>query len=225
MAQSIAIMPLTKNRTLPRLMPAVIGGATALVSSAAPIQSPLSNVAIPISTAGIYVNAVTGVATTAPSGNPGWDLNFWSTASFRAWANNGASPNDGVMATPGGSTTLVGALSAGTFVDSSQNFIRTTAAPVASGTGAFQVNANNYIGFRFLNEADGQLHYGWAMIALSGALNTAPRSIVEMWYESVANTGIQVGDTGATGVPEPSSAALLALGAAGLAALRRRKRK
>jgi hypothetical protein len=206
-------------------MPAVIGGATAIVSSAAPIQTPLSNVAIPISTAGIYVNAVTGVSTTAPSGSPGWDLNFWSTSSFRAWANNTASPNDGVMATPGGSTTLVGALSAGTFVDSSQNFIRTTAAPVASGTGAFQVNANNYIGFRFLNEADGQLHYGWAMIALSGALNTAPRSIVEMWYESVANTGIQVGDTGATGVPEPSSAALLALGAAGLAALRRRKRK
>jgi len=88
------------------------------------------------------------------------------------------------------------------------------------------VNATNYIGFRFLNESDGLLHYGWASVIVGAAFNTAGRNVGEIWYESDANTGILVGDTGAAAAtPEPSSVALLAMGAAGLLAARRRRKQ
>ncbi|MBL8232571.1 MAG: PEP-CTERM sorting domain-containing protein [Bryobacterales bacterium] len=49
------------------------------------------------------------------------------------------------------------------------------------------------------------------------------RTLVGVWYEDQAEVGITVGAT-SSDIPEPSTAALLALGAAGLAALRARRR-
>src|ERR1044071_1472986 len=53
------------------------------------------NINIPSTTSGIYLNVVTGVFATTPSGASGWDLNPWSSSGFQIWANNAASPNDG----------------------------------------------------------------------------------------------------------------------------------
>ena len=212
---------------LPAAQFAALGGATAILApeaSATPVASPATSVNIPITTSGVYINVVTGVTSTTPSGSPGWDLNPWGSSTLNTWANNPASPNDGVMTAPGGSATLVGNLSAGTLVDGTGSFVR-TGAIATTGTGQFQTNATNYIGFRFLNESDGLIHFGWASVIVGAAFNTAGRNVGEIWYESAANTGILVGDTGAAATPEPSSVALLAMGAAGLLAARRRRQQ
>lgn len=210
---------------LPAAQFAALGGATAIlapVASATPVASPAANVNIPITTSGVYINVVTGGTSSAPVGSPGWDLNAWGSGSLSIWANNSASPNDGVMTALGGSPILVGNLPAGTLVDGTGVFVRSVGI-ATTGTGQFQLNATNYIGFRFLNESDGLLHFGWASVIVGPTFNTAGRNIGEIWYESDANTGILVGDTGAAATPEPSSVALLAMGAAGLLAARRRR--
>ena len=74
----------------------------------------------------------------------------------------------------------------------------------------------NFLGFRF--ETAGQLHYGWAEININGG----DVEISRWAYEDEAGRGIHVGST-ASEIPEPSSLALLGLGAAGLLALRRRR--
>jgi hypothetical protein len=62
-------------------------------------------------------------------------------------------------------------------------------------------------------------HCGWGQIHV-GAV-AADRQLTALYYEDTAGTAIAVGATGV--VPEPSSALLLAAGAAGLAAFRRRR--
>jgi hypothetical protein len=83
-----------------------------------------------------------------------------------------------------------------------------------------------YLGVVF--QISGATHVGWAQIATSVTTTMASAELIDYAYNSVAYDGtnavassIAAGDTGA---PEPSSLALYALGAAGIAALRRRRK-
>src|SRR5689334_5071102 len=85
---------------------AVLGAVSVQQNAeAAIVYSGLVNLNVPSTTAGIYLNVVTGVSSTAPASAPGWDLNPWSSTAFNVWANNAASPNDGVISGLGTSTT------------------------------------------------------------------------------------------------------------------------
>ena len=77
--------------------------------------------------------------------------------------------------------------------------------------------SDGFIGFRF--EINGQLHYGWAEISFSGN----EMSINRFAYEDEAGVGVRVGQT--SNVPEPGSLGILGLGAAGVLAMRRRKKE
>jgi len=79
-----------------------------------------------------------------------------------------------------------------------------------------------YLGLAF--DISGSTHYGWAQLAVNIS-NSTPQSssvtLIDYAYQDQAGIGINAGATTET-VPEPSTLALFALGAAGVIALRRR---
>jgi hypothetical protein len=201
---------------------AALGAAAAAVTGvgiveqaqAAVVSSGPVNINIPSTTAGIYLNFVTGVSGTA-AGTPGWDVNPWSSTGLGLF--NPAAPAGGVYVgtAPGG--TQARNLPVGEIIGPASIYGSNSSA--AANANVFNAGSNNLIGVRFQNEANGnQIHYGWMRISLVGpgaAAGTQPRAIVEYAYESDAGVGIPAG------VPEPASLGLLAAGAMGLLARRR----
>jgi hypothetical protein len=85
------------------------------------------------------------------------------------------------------------------------------------GVQPWDATTHGYIGVRFTTSA--QQYLGWAELTLNHA---TPGAVLNSYaYDSTPNTQITAGE-GA--VPEPSSMALFAAGAAGLAILRRRRK-
>src|SRR5690349_5352518 len=70
---------------------AAVGGAIRTTEAGIVYSGPV-NINIPSTTAGVYLNVVTGVFNVAPASAPGWDLNPWSSSSLFVYANNAANP-------------------------------------------------------------------------------------------------------------------------------------
>jgi uncharacterized repeat protein (TIGR01451 family) len=165
---------------------ALLVEATALcvcstTAMAAVVDSPITNIAVPVTTAGVYINVVTGLSGTAAA-TPGWDLNPWGTTAARLWANNAASPNDGLAATGAAPSVLV----PGDTVSGASTFVRTPAATPGVGFGTTQ---DAYLGFRFRNETTGVDNFGYARVTTTSATTGLPIVVVCARYE---NTGAAI---------------------------------
>ena len=191
-------------------------GATAQQAEGAIVSSGVVNINIPSSTAGVYLNVVTGIANSSPAAVPGWDVNPWATTGLGLF--NPAAPAGGAYVGTAAAGAQASNLLLGESIDAARLF-------GSNGSGAanstvFNLNSDqNLVGFRFQNEANGNaVHYGWMRVSLGATAGGQPRAIVAYAYEDTAGVGIAAGS-----VPAPSAGmAVLALGGAGLLGRRRK---
>jgi hypothetical protein len=191
-------------------------GAGALLAAATAqaqiVHSGPISLVIPATTAGLYINVVTGVSNTAPAAVPGWDINPWGSTGLGFF--NPAAPAGGVYAIATASN--VANLAPGASIG---------AGPWGSGPGTAATSvqwalnsSNNLFGFRFTNESGGTVHNGWARLAIGAAITD--RRLVEYAFELTPLAPIQAGV-----IPEPGTYALMGLGLLGVALAARRQRK
>ena len=195
-------------------VPALASGATLLPtdSADAAVVEWNSNLTIPNTIDGQYINVQTGVFGSAAGLVAGWDLNPYGTSTTAMSWFAASAPSGCVMGLgQGGQTNAVASLSGGTLVSSASSFGNTASSVSAGG---WKLNSDNNFGFRFLG-ADALTHYGYGVMTVGATMGV--RTLKSVSYESDAGVGITI-----AGVPEPTTA-LLAAGAAGLFALRRRR--
>ncbi len=180
-------------------------GAPAKSTQAAVVYSGPLNINIPNTIDGLYINLVTGAATT-PASTPGYDLNPYVTAG--SWRNFGPASDIGAAS-------AIASLTPGTLIDASGAFIAQGA-----GTG-FDAGFGNtaILGIRFVRESDSATLFGWVRLTLPGSPSaTAAGTLVDYAYE---NTG--AGITAGATTPAPTAGmAVLALGGVGMLARRRK---
>ena len=95
---------------------------------------------------------------------------------------------------------------------------------IKSSWGSFNDTTDKYMGLKFKIGPD--MHYGWVQIDVN---RTVTQAVIKGYAYQTIPIGqggtLTAGQTASASVPEPSGLALLALGAAGIAARRRRKQR
>jgi hypothetical protein len=185
---------------------------------AAVIYSGLQNIAIPTTFDGVYVNVEdTNNATNHSSSTiTGWDVNLF----FGGVGEFNEANFQPVRASSGDPFSAMQNLTLGTLISNASTFATGVGGSgdvgsehVGFGAGQFQPGVDGYIGFR-LNGTN----YGWMRVSLTF---DDPGALIKDWaYDDTGATIV----AGLLGVPEPSRAFLLMMGAIGATFRRRRNR-
>jgi|SoiMethySBSTD1v2_1073268.scaffolds.fasta_scaffold683799_2 hypothetical protein len=181
-----------------------------------------TNLPVPATLSGVYINLETGGTGTSAAGTAGWDFNPYQTSSGLGfyWSPSplvGGQRAGGVETAP--ASGLYADMAPGSTVGAANSFTS-----AIQGTSAnFRSTGNHILGMRFVNAA-GIFNYGYVKItttAGTGSGNGFPATITGWVFD---DSGATVTIPGGGQVPEPASAAILAL-ATGALGVRRIGRK
>lgn len=162
----------------------------------------------------------------ATSGNPELFVYFvGATVSGPSTTQFAASPTHTTRAWPyalGGNTTIPGTMnfagaSSASSAKLSQYF---KVGPDRGNAGYWPNNTPEFLGLSF--QRSGLTYYGWAEISVDVTTQNATATLYEVAYNNVA--GQPITTPALASIPEPSSLALFALGAIGIAALKKRRK-
>lgn len=193
---------------------AVAVAATALLADAnAAIISFTNPTPVPNTFDGLYLNVLTGGKGTIESAVAGWDIdpyNFNHNLAF--WWNHANADSYGGVAASAEAPYLD--LAPGSVISAGSAF---SVSPNSTAAVPFQAAGSHVLGFRFFNEETGVVNYGYMTLSSSGD-NGFPLAI-QNW--SIDNTGAAIV---VRAIPEPSTAALLTLGALAVGGVKLRSR-
>jgi PEP-CTERM motif len=190
---------------------AVMGLATP--AHAVLVYSGPVSIAVPDTIDGIYLNVVTGAASSDALGAAGWDVNPYSALAgqFNLWG-----PTTTTWLSPSGVIGGPYPLAVGTEVGAAGLYFRPGG---GTNVGAqVTLGAVNYFGFRFANEAaGGATNYG--VLEVTFGASAGSRAITGWLYDDAGGSVI------AGPVPEPETYALWLAGLAAVAGAARRGMK
>jgi hypothetical protein len=225
----------TRETSLTRKLAAVAGAAGAAAIGASEAQA-------------VVYTPTAGVA--AAQGIPGFSFVDASNVTLGAllppatpgqvgWDVDGSGGIDFLLRNSTSTASLSGGSAPKSFVVNGRNLKKLTAGSLVSAgvslhyfvgvtrsglkedvSSAFQFNTPGQFGFRFTNASD--TYYGWGSLTLVPFVGQG-FVITEAYYNTTPGGAISVGAV-PQAVPEPSSMALLGLGAAGVAAWRSRRK-
>ncbi|MGQ0800902.1 MAG: hypothetical protein ACT4NL_12410 [Pseudomarimonas sp.] len=155
------------------------------VSMAAIVTSPVTNLAVPQTVAGVYVNVVTGATGTSGGAVAGWDLNpYLSSGNLGLyWQPTPAASHGGVAAVAAGPLVV---LQPGAVIGPASIFN----AAIQATAPNFRVTQTGFMGIRFFNEATNAINYGYMQISTTAATGF-PATIISIVYEN-AGTAITI---------------------------------
>jgi hypothetical protein len=171
------------------LMSLAPGKATAAVICNTPPAGSSLPIAVPATTAGVYVNFVTGAFGTAAA-TPGWDINPWGSTAFNYfWATAAGNVTSGILI--GG---VHAASDAGVLIDATGTYAP-AGTPTAAQMAPWRAGVTDkYIGIRFNNESTATTNFGWAKLSTTGP-NGIPATLSQFCYQN-DGSGILTGQTG-----------------------------
>jgi hypothetical protein len=186
-------MPNHRTHTKPAAAVAVSLFALASAARGAVLcQDPNPDILIPATTAGVYVNLVTGVNAITPAGAPNWDINPWSTT-LQYYFNNAADPSSAgaVAATAGGNLLEL----SGSATVSSAELYSTETPTDAQMVDWQNGSTGQYLGVRFWNESLGvpAINYGWIQVDTTTA--TGHPANIRRWCYEDSGAAITTGTT------------------------------
>lgn len=133
------------------------------------VCSPMTDLDLPATTEGLYVNLVTAVSGTSEGAVPGFDFDPYAAASTNPagqlkfyW---GAESSGGAGVASTGTTYAV--LGPGVSIGADNLFTR---AAFTGDTTAWQAGTTGYLGTRFRDETTGLLLYGWLSLSTTSPL-------------------------------------------------------
>ena len=170
-----------------------------------------TNLAIPVTPAGLYINIFTGVSSTTASGAPGWDINVGGMSSLNFVSPGGynfvrlnSAPMSAGPSNVGGTFTISNMMPLASWISggTSNGFINNSSA--------------NYVGFQFVGN-DSLTHFGWMQFSIGASATGSDRKIVSYAYNTESTMTLP-----GRSITTPAPGALALLGLAGFASRRRR---